>query len=293
MRNIAKYNIEDSTSIIYRIIEKLKSHEWRETLKFNEDKLLVAYKNYDTYAKQNKLEKLSPIEISEEHSKNLKKIYDRRRTIINEVWINVSKNNDKYILCPICGCNIVRDFDHYIPKSLMPEFSFHPHNLIPLCTSCNDKKTSLWLENNERIIFNTYFDKLDDIIEFLSYEIIIDNNYDYPQIKLFINENKIQVTGNLGKLIRNTINKLNLFERIWQNEANKELKDKIRLITKTIEIRITKESFQDILRCEKQILEECILDLEKHDFIKKIVWISIIESKELDKWFSQHCNLSN
>lgn len=42
--------------------------------------------------------------------------------------------------CHYCGINMVDTFDHYLPKSLFPEYSVMPINLFPCCAQCNRKK---------------------------------------------------------------------------------------------------------------------------------------------------------
>ena len=64
--------------------------------------------------------------------------------------------------CPYCGIGIPGGYDHYLPKSLFPEFSVHAFNLIPACGKCNEKKGDDWLILGERIFINFYIDSLPD-----------------------------------------------------------------------------------------------------------------------------------
>ena len=71
-----------------------------------------------------------------------------------------SLNGGQIMRCPICELEYYAHLDHYIPRELMPEFSVHPKNLIPLCNYCNTTKSTLWLSNvsRRRLIYNCAYD---------------------------------------------------------------------------------------------------------------------------------------
>lgn len=61
--------------------------------------------------------------------------------------------------CPMCGRSGNGTIDHYLPKSIYPEYSFFSKNLVPACDRCN-KERSLKIKGNslhERPI-HPYFD---------------------------------------------------------------------------------------------------------------------------------------
>ncbi|WP_394557660.1 HNH endonuclease [Priestia aryabhattai] len=69
--------------------------------------------------------------------------------------------------CPYCGIDKPRTIDHYLPKSFFPEFSIYPPNLIPCCGHCNGKKNDRWIEDDERLFINLYYDELPKDEKFL------------------------------------------------------------------------------------------------------------------------------
>jgi hypothetical protein len=66
--------------------------------------------------------------------------------------------------CPLCGSLATGSVDHYLPRSIFPEFSIYSLNLIPACSSCNSEEkgaTYIGVKSPARII-HPYFDKLAD-----------------------------------------------------------------------------------------------------------------------------------
>lgn len=61
--------------------------------------------------------------------------------------------------CPICGSPVTGDLDHYLPRTVFPEFSIMRANLVPACRHCNSgvKGTTVHGENPRRFI-HPYFD---------------------------------------------------------------------------------------------------------------------------------------
>lgn len=79
-----------------------------------------------------------------------------------ELLENIERENVfiSYLRCPICGNKFYDrrrvQLDHYLPKSLYPEFIITPVNLLPICSSCNFAKG----DKND-YIYNPYFDEID------------------------------------------------------------------------------------------------------------------------------------
>jgi hypothetical protein len=63
--------------------------------------------------------------------------------------------------CQFCGIEIISTYDHYLPKEKFPEFSVHAPNLIPCCSTCNNKKRAAFLTQlGERAIINIYYESI-------------------------------------------------------------------------------------------------------------------------------------
>lgn len=74
-------------------------------------------------------------------------VYDRIR--------NSAPNNR----CPLCGVGNVAHCDHHLPKSLYPDLSILPTNLVPACHFCNDKKHAKYPATAAQQTFHPYFDQ--------------------------------------------------------------------------------------------------------------------------------------
>ena len=75
--------------------------------------------------------------------------------------------------CPICGISAPDELDHYLPKSEFPTLAIYVRNLVPICGTCNKKKSAIWSENGN--FFHPYFDILPDL-QFLEASVTIENN---------------------------------------------------------------------------------------------------------------------
>jgi len=65
-------------------------------------------------------------------------------------------------VCPQCGIGRVRTLDHYLPKSLFPELSVAPSNLVPTCRDCNFDKQEHHSHEPRDYLFHPYFDNWDN-----------------------------------------------------------------------------------------------------------------------------------
>lgn len=68
-------------------------------------------------------------------------------------------------LCPACGEDgTPNTLDHYLPKTIYPEFSITAWNLFPMCDICQGEKgTSTVNALNERLFLHPYFDQFLDV----------------------------------------------------------------------------------------------------------------------------------
>ncbi|MGF1794307.1 HNH endonuclease [Photobacterium profundum] len=63
--------------------------------------------------------------------------------LIKSVHMNL-EDADKGV-CPFCGFSEEWHTDHFLPKSVFPEFSVYPKNLLPICGKCNGRKHNLYI----------------------------------------------------------------------------------------------------------------------------------------------------
>lgn len=62
--------------------------------------------------------------------------------------------------CQYCGIGSADTFDHYLPRSIFPEFAVFSLNLLPCCDTCNKHKSNIFLIDGKRQIINLYYDNL-------------------------------------------------------------------------------------------------------------------------------------
>lgn len=76
------------------------------------------------------------------------------------------------LFCPSCGePGKPGTLDHYLPKTTFPELSIVIANLTPMCSECQGRKgTDFINENGEKLFLHPYFDTVDEAL--ISVEII-------------------------------------------------------------------------------------------------------------------------
>ncbi|MFF7447342.1 HNH endonuclease [Streptomyces sp. NPDC008132] len=62
--------------------------------------------------------------------------------------------------CPLCGRGIATTLDHQLPKSEYPILAITPANLVPACSKCNQKKSSVDPAEPSEMLLHPYFDGL-------------------------------------------------------------------------------------------------------------------------------------
>jgi 5-methylcytosine-specific restriction endonuclease McrA len=108
------------------------------------------------------LENLAPSPLSRTRASDCKHCYDRKTKakgeLIKKILDNLPANGSPW--CQYCLIGEVDAVDHYVPKSLYPEFSVLPRNLVASCPKCNRLKNAKWLRAGVREIFSLYYDDL-------------------------------------------------------------------------------------------------------------------------------------
>lgn len=149
-------------------------------------------------------------------------------------------------LCPYCGCGMPDSFDHILPKSIYPEYSVHPRNLVRACTDCQRRRpASLW---RETILL--YFDTLDEGAAAVDAD--VDFSQDPPRVSFSWNSG-VPNSGPVARLKKHC-NRLDLFRR-WENRATDYFFVKLDSIRSAYEIRrrvdeLETELMRDWLNCE-------------------------------------------
>jgi hypothetical protein len=64
--------------------------------------------------------------------------------------------------CPLCMKGVASTIDHYLAKSIHPEFAVTPINLVPACADCNRAKLDRHPTSAGEQTFHPYFDTFDE-----------------------------------------------------------------------------------------------------------------------------------
>lgn len=207
----------------------------------------------------------------------LKKCYDYERVsfLQNEIIYK------SYIrICPYCDIGTADTIDHYLPRNKYPEFSFFLINLLPCCSKCNTKKSELFLENNQRLILNFYYDYFFDI-KFLKVYInySVEGLKDTIEIKYELDFNNIN-DEKQKVIIKNHFDKLELLKK-YSEFVNEELSEIMGIIDNNDEtIEFFNKYFNVHLNCLKR---KNGLNHWKTALYEEVVFSNFIEDYTLSK----------
>lgn len=207
-------------------------------------------------------------------------LYEQKSGSMNNYWYRIiGINGGEDLICPLCGVETCKHLDHYIPREHMPELSVFTPNLIPLCADCNEEKRALWLdENNTRLIFNAFYDRLPNK-PICECQITIVELMPYAKVKV---SDQLQEADADDKRILTTIKKLKLLS-VWRKACNKALRVEISKMRRGYR----KEKWSNtedywMYLCE--VYKGTISDLQDTFFIEKLLYEGIVGSNEMKEW---------
>ncbi len=120
--------------------------------------VIAAYKQYKK-VRGNPCNSLKPKGFNEKQLATLKAAYTQVQdgkaltNLRNSLKLNA-------LHCPYCGFLPITDLDHFLPKSKYELFSVHSQNLVPCCSICNTKKSTLAGNTSKKQFSHTYFASL-------------------------------------------------------------------------------------------------------------------------------------
>lgn len=284
MRNINRTNVNIADGI--KQAKKGLRKDKREFLEKNETTLKNAFADYDKKAIGNNLHTLSPLWKDKNDCSTAHDLYGSSRPIINKHWENLKSINcgGGTLICPICGLSEAKEMDHYIPREIMPEYSVHLSNLIPLCHDCNHKKSSLWLdERKNRIFFNAYFDTYIPY-PLITCDISISSIDRRPQATIKISSS-LDASIQAHAIIISTIEKLELMDK-FQKEADVFFRKEIVRISE--EYNLCKKSKKDFWDDRKAFYTGCLSSVSSWNFIERAVFEELVASHHFEDWVLNH-----
>ncbi|MGD7023051.1 HNH endonuclease [Rossellomorea vietnamensis] len=168
-KNLIPYTDETTTSI-YTSIVSTKQRPCRDILSSDtspnsiKDIILERYEKYEENIYT--LENIQPLTFTKEEKGCLEGCYTSETADRVALINNIMSKRDVHskAICCYCGYGNPKTIDHYLPKSIFPEFSIHSLNLIPCCSDCNNIKDNYFVDENsgERLFINFYFDDIPD-----------------------------------------------------------------------------------------------------------------------------------
>lgn len=286
------YNISSAEEYIIETKKGLHSPN-RNFVAQNESLVRDAYERYLNHINPCTLEEVSPVwPIKKEDTpktkvqkmndrKMMRGLYESKEVFKDAHWEAVKvQNGNVDLICPICGIKECYHLDHYIPREEMPEFSVFTPNLIPLCYDCNEEKKAAWLNgNNERIIFNAFYDEVPDK-QLCDCEISIDAT-GQPQAVLKPSA-QLDENNAVDRRVLTTIEQLKLLPR-WQKECNNKFRAAIASMKRQYKYNARKELneyWEDLC----SMFQDCKNDSTLSSFIDVAMYEAIINSDKLKAW---------
>jgi 5-methylcytosine-specific restriction endonuclease McrA len=228
-----------------------------------------AYTDYDSKHSSNTLPSLTQLGVTATEKEDLLSLYSYNSKKLTEFrnGITTDSSSNYQSTCQFCTINSVSSLDHFAPKDDFPEFSVHPHNLLPCCTECNSKKSKQWLLNNQHKFLNLYIDKL-PTQQYLFVDLtVISLNDIEVEFKL---DNPHGIPTEIYSIITSHYNNLELFKRFNEKSGD--------IITDLSDTIITH------LQCElsiNQIKKTTLLNLQNRKVHKGVNHYQIILEEAL------------
>lgn len=233
------------------------------------------------------LEKLSPLwpDACEQKTTAIN-MYTTSREQIQKLRNDLKAINGKgkVYKCPLCGAANVRHLDHYIPRSIMPEFSVMPQNLIYLCEDCNEIKDNKWVDaKSQRLIFNAYYDHPSGL-EVLLCEINSEKDgFPYAEVK----ENTTLVHTPESLLELSTYKELGIIDR-YNSLVNDALQAECNLRKSDANHRkACGMSIDDIWKEFVSIYSE-VLSISSTSIVNKYLYKGLISSPIMKDWIDRN-----
>jgi len=220
-------------------------------------------------------------------------LYDSQRIFLKDLRKELFEQGGRLSFCPYCHSTPVQDLDHYVPRSLMPEYSVHIYNLIPLCHQCNTDKANDWLDKaGKRIYFNAFFDAAPDMADVIECKIEMDAQSSTLQVSLEIRPQVENEAENV-RLAKSTAVVLNLIGRYWQAAAGRTLQSVCKQIINQYKARQGKPDFEEHYDTQMRALQFDIDDSNPVEIIQNEVKKAILRSGVFKQWAKGEITILN
>ncbi len=199
-------------------ISTAKKEPTRSTLTFIRARIHASYSHYN--ANTSNFSNISALIWTSAEKAALIDCYSTRTNELGKLKVDIrehhrTSNAAIAARCPYCGINVGNTFDHYLSKSVFPEYAVCSLNLIPCCNECNLLKGgSIWNSSGVRQVLNLLYDPL-PTTQFL----IATPTVAPTSVKFSLSSN-ISLYGGLYQEITAHFDKLNLLQRFEEVSAD-------------------------------------------------------------------------
>lgn len=217
MKKIQHYS-NDAFEFHKKAVSRKKTSQEKAILESVEKDIEDCYTVYNNQFRANSLSSLQPFDTNQQTKDALIGLYQFKRKVFSDLFesLTTTIGNKRDMLCPNCTLTDCSQLDHYMPKSLFPEFSANPLNLMQCCSICNQKKLDRWLNGIHPIFLNLYIDELPPVM-YLFVDITMDNGI--PRFRFYI-QNSGSIDPILFGRIKSHYQGLDLCERFAERSDN-------------------------------------------------------------------------
>lgn len=206
----------------YRSIVKKKKDELiRNKLQSIDAAVTQRYVDFENAVDTNTIILLPENTTLQKMEDELRSCYTKTKGLDNIIEL-IQSAQPKQLLekCPYCGITLPNTLDHYLPASKFPELAVHGLNLVPCCSTCNEKKGNKWKDGKQRLFIHYYSDSI-PVSQYLFATLITTPNGSSLGAKFSITPPS-KVPVNDWEIIQNHYEKLHLIDR-YSQFANDEI----------------------------------------------------------------------
>ena len=202
------------------------------------------FEEYDQNFDRNSLENLVCHGYQNIEKSDLLKLYRYKSKLIQALKLEVttSEFNRRLNTCQNCTISEINSMDHYVNREEFPEYTVHPKNMFPSCTTCNSYKNNIWRIDGRIQFLNLYLDELPQE-QYLFVNIGVDIEGDVISTEFYL-DNPNDIEEAKYNLIRSHYERLRLCERFERNNdiVISPLENVIRTFSQILDIEDVKAS---------------------------------------------------
>ena len=280
MKKVRCYT-EDPFDFYKKVVAQRRGDRKRK-LQTIEARVEQSYNEYMDCFTDNRLVDLQALSISSDEQEALKGLYRFRETPFSDLFLTLTttRSNQRDMTSPNCTLADSSELDHYIPKSEFPEFSANPLNLMPCCSECNKKKSSVWREGGKVSFLNLY---LDDLPQAQYLFVRASMSSGIPSFEFYLDNPDGVIDSNLFNRIQSHYKRLDLCQR-FQVHADMEISDMANSYHSALSLGVESSSIWE------RISIEAANDFTKkgHNYWKSILKLACCNAPEIRTYIEEH-----